>query len=409
MMPTDGSVLRPDVDPSMEGEPVAPGAPMPDLAKTAQAIEGSVGRSLGITVLAVLALLYTLYFARDFLLPVTIAVLFDFLLSPVVRALARVRVPPPLGAGLVIVALVGTLALGVYELADPVQRWAQKAPATLSSAGAKVRQILIPVERVSKTAEQVASATGVAGTTSPAREVVVKGPSIVSRLFGGTQRFLAGLLEVIILLYFLLASGDLFLQKLIKVLPDRHDRRTAVQIARETEASISTYLLTAALINVLEGAVVAAAMWMLGMPNPVLWGALVVFLEFIPYLGAAAMTAILTIAAVTTFDALGRALLVPVTFLAINLLQANVVSPVLMSKRLTLNPVAIFVGLAFWWWIWGVPGAFIAVPLLATFKIFCDHIEALAPVGEFLGKRDEDERRAIVRGDEDALTTARAG
>ena len=404
--PTDGSLLTPDVDPHADATPVEPGAPEPDLSATGRAME-SASRSVGITILAVLALLYTLYFARDFLLPVTFAVLLNFLLSPVVRALARLHVSPPVGAGIVILALIGALALGVYELADPVQGWAQRAPATMDRVGSKVRRLLIPVERVSKTAERVANASGVPGPAA-GNEVVIRGPSIVSRVFGTTQRLLAGLLEVIILLYFLLAAGDLFLQKLIKVLPNLSDKRTAVQIARRTEASISTYLITAALVNAVEGALVAAAMFLLGMPNAILWGVLCAFLEFVPYLGAATMTAVLAVAALTTFDNVAHALLVPAVYLAINLIQANFASPLLLGKRLTLNPVAIFVGLAFWWWIWGVPGAFIAVPLLATFKIFCDHIDALAPIGEFLGQRDEGERRTTVRLDDPAAQAERS-
>jgi predicted PurR-regulated permease PerM len=120
-------------------------------------------------------------------------------------------------------------------------------------------------------------------------------------------------------------------------------------------------------------------------------------LEFIPYLGALTMTTILAIAAITTFDTVGRALVVPAAFLAINIVQGNFVSPVLVGHRLALNPVALLVGLAFWFWIWGIPGAFIAVPLMATFKIFCDHIESLAALGEFLGMRDEGERRSAIR------------
>jgi predicted PurR-regulated permease PerM len=120
-------------------------------------------------------------------------------------------------------------------------------------------------------------------------------------------------------------------------------------------------------------------------------------LEFIPYLGALMMTVILTVAAITTFDSVGHALLVPAVFLAINVVQGNVVSPYLLGHRLALNPVALFVGLAFWYWIWGLPGAFIAVPVMATLKIFCDHIEGLASVGEFLGMRDDDERRSTIR------------
>ena len=133
------------------------------------------------------------------------------------------------------------------------------------------------------------------------------------------------------------------------------------------------------------------------MPSPILWGSLVALFEFIPYLGAIVITGILAIAAITTFDTVGHALMVPAAFLAINVIQANFVSPVLMGHRLALNPVALLVGLTFWFWIWGIPGAFIAVPLLASFKIFCDHVESLAALGEFLGMRDEGERRSAVR------------
>jgi len=391
------SVLEPDVDPLAQATPVSADAEQPDLSKTAAAIESPRGRSVGVTVLAILALLYTLYFARDFLLPIFFALLLSFLLSPLVRILARFRIAPPLGSAVVLLALLGVLALATYELAGPVQSWAAKAPGTMAAVQRKLTKLRRPLERVTETAEQVQSAaTDVAGSVK-ATEVVVKEPSLTSRIFGTTQRLVAATLEVAFLLYFLLAAGDLFLQKLIKVLPNVKDKRKAVEIARETESSISTYLLTILVVNVGEGIVVAGAMYLLGMPNPVLWGALLVMLEFIPYIGAATMVLILGVAAITTFDGLGRALLVPATFLIINLIQANVVSPLLLGHRLALNPVALFVGLTFWFWIWGIPGAFIAVPLLATFKIFCDHIETLASVGEFLGKRDDNERRAIVR------------
>jgi predicted PurR-regulated permease PerM len=392
---SEGSLLEPEVDDAAQATPVEPGAPTPDLEKTGRALERPRTRSVGVTVLAVLAVFYTLYFARDFLMPIAIALLLDFFFSPVVRALARFRIRPPLGAGLVIVTSVGVFTLGVYELSGPIQRWVTRAPETVATAQAKLGRVLQPLERVTTTAQQVERATNMGTQTSTT--VVVRGPSLLSRIFGTTQRLVAGTLQVIILLYFLLAAGDLFLQKLIKVLPQVENKKTAVQIARKTERSISTYLLTAAAVNVGEGIVVAVAMYLLGMPNPLLWGAMVVVLEFIPYLGAAAMVAILTLAALTVYDSVGRALLVPAVFIAINVVQGNLVSPLLLGQRLTLNPVAIFVGLGFWFWIWGIPGAFMAVPLLAAFKIFCDHIESLAPVGEFLGQRDEGERRATVR------------
>jgi predicted PurR-regulated permease PerM len=351
---------------------------------------------IGIAVLALLAVFYTLYFARTFLLPIVFAVLLDFLLSPAVRALVRWRVPLPLAAGLVLLTLLGVGGLVVYDLSGPVQSWAEHAPESVATAQSRLRRLLRPLQRVTKTAEQVESAAGgVAGTAQPT-EVVVRGPSIVSRLFGSTQRFLAGLLEVTILLYFLLAAGDLFLQKLIKGLPNVHDRKKAIEIARATEASISTYLLTTLAVNAIEGGVVAAALYALGMPNPLLWGALVTLLEFIPYLGAIGLLVILTVGAFASFNDVGHALLIPGAYLAINLIQANLVSPLLLGHRLALNPVALLVSLAFWFWIWGIPGAFLGVPLLATLKIFCDHIERLAPLGEFLGRRDGEEKALIL-------------
>ncbi len=390
------SVLTPDVDPLASAAPVEPDAPVPDLRRTGRAMARGRGRSFGVTVLAVLAVLYTMHIARDFLLPIVFALLLDFFFSPFVRALTRFRIRPPLGAAVVVFGLIGVVSLGVSQLSEPMQGWAARAPAALDTAQEKVRGLLKPLERVSNTAEQVQRATTL-GPDEPVERVVVQGPSLMSRVFGTTQRLVVAILETLILLYFLLAAGDLFLQKLVKVLPNVADKQKAVQIARKTEASISTYLLTATAVNVGEGIVVAIAMHLLGVPNPLLWAALVVVLEFIPYIGAAAIVLVLTLVGLTTFDSVGQALLPPAVFLGINVVQANVVSPMLLADRLTLNPVAIIVGLSFFWRVWGIPGAFLAVPLLATFKIICDHIAALAPIGEFLGQRDVRERRTIVR------------
>jgi predicted PurR-regulated permease PerM len=399
--PDDGadSVLTPDVDPTAQATPVDRRAPVPDLEKTGEAFTDARVRSAGVTTLTVLALLYTIYFARSFLLPIVVALLLSFLFSPVVRALARWKIRPPVGAALVILGLLGTVGLVGYELSGPVESWAASAPQTLATAQGKLREVLRPLERASRTAaQQVENAAGEGDGGEKTQEVVVRGESIISRVFGTTQKFVTGAMEVLILLYFLLAAGDLFLQKLIKVLPTLRDKRKAVEIARRTEASISTYLLTTAAITIAEGLIVALVLWMLGMPHPLLWGAMVMVLEFIPYLGALVMTVVLTIAALTVYPTVGQALLVPGAFLAINVVQGNFISPMLMGHKLALNPVALLVGLAFWFWMWGIAGAFIAVPLLATFKIFCDHIESLAAVGEFLGMRDDDERRATVRG-----------
>lgn len=386
MKEADASVLTPDVDPA-QAPATEPDLPEPDLGKLADWMRhGLAVRSIGITILATLALFYTLYFAREFFRPVVFAILLSFLLSPAVRALRRFHVPAPAGAGLILLALIGALGFGAYELADPVQTWVAEAPSTLAGIRDRLEGLRQPVEQATRTAEQVEKATTGAGSTG-AQQVVVREPGGVGgRVLGVAGGLVSGVLETLVLLYFLLAAGDLFLQKLVHVIPQLRDKKTAVQIARETEGSISSYLFTVALINAGLGVAVTLAMWALGMPNPVLWGVLAGLAEFIPYLGAAIVFAVLTLAGLATFPHLGQALLVPAVYMGIDFVQANFVYPTVLGRRMTLNPVAIFIGLLFWFFLWGVPGAFIAVPLLATFKIFCDHIDALAPIGEFLGK-----------------------
>jgi predicted PurR-regulated permease PerM len=373
--------------PDVAGPPPAPAeggvVEQPDLRRLGDALDRVEIRSIAITGLFVLAVLYTVYFTRAVLLPIVLAVLLDFLLSPVLRGLKRLRIKEPVGAVLVILALLGALGGGIYSLAEPAQVWMARAPESLKLLQTRLRVVRRPVEQVTRTAEQVEAATEVKKSGPP--EVIVRGPRLSDRLFGSTQLFVAGALETLVLLYFLLAVGDLFLQKLIRVLPQFKDKKMAVAIARETEASVSTYLFTVTLVNLTLGTVVTLLMLAVGMPNPILWGTLAALAEFIPYLGSTALLATLTLAGLVTFPNVGHALLVPGSYLAVNIIQANFISPVILGRRLTLNPVAILVGLIFWWWLWGVAGAFIAVPLLATFKIFCDHIESLAPIGEFLG------------------------
>jgi predicted PurR-regulated permease PerM len=370
-----------------------PKTPPPDLAETVREAESPEARSVSLIVIATILVFGALYFAREFFIPVALAALLSLVFSPIVRVLARWRIPYPAGAALVLALVIGAVGGSGYMIAGPVRAWVAAAPVALPKAARKLRMVVRPVEQVSRAATQVEQATGAAAP----RDVVVEGTSLSSRVAGTSAALLGGILEVLLLLYSLLAVGDLFLQKLVGMLPRRGDREKAVSIARATESSISAYLGLSALINVSEGAVVAAAMAMLGMPTPLVWGSMVALAEFVPYVGMLTMMAVLTIAALTTFDTVPHALMVPAVYLAINFVQGNIVTPLVMSRRLTLNPVAIFISLALWWWLWGIAGALLAVPLLATFKIVCDHVESLASIGAFLGEREEAERRRSVR------------
>ena len=393
--PSPGSVLAPNVDPTATAKPVEPGHVVSLKTLSEKLHTDAAIPSVGILILTILGVIYTLYFGHAFFVPVMFAVLLNFLLSPVIRTARRIGIPTPLSAAVVILLMLGVLCLGAYELALPARGWLNSAPTSLAKTEVRLRRLLKPVDQVTKTAEQVVKVTS-ATSGPPPTAVVVQGPSMRARLFGTTQSLVASILEVLVLLYFLLAAGDLFIEKLIKVLPQRQDKQTALQIARETESSISMYLMTSAFLNVGEGSVVALALYLLHMPDAILWGVLVAVMEFIPYIGAAAVVIILSFASLTVFDTTTHALFIPGAFLVINLIQGNLVSPIVFGHRLAVNPVAMFIGLAFWWELWGVAGAFLAVPLLATMKIFCDHMDALAPIGEFLGRRDDNSSSPVV-------------
>jgi predicted PurR-regulated permease PerM len=307
------------------------------------------------------------------------------MLSPVIRWLKRWRIPEPVGAGLVVVLLLAGVSVTVYQLSGPASEWIARAPASVDRVRRRLEVIRKPVEQVSRAAQRVEQATDVAPDRTP--KVTIQGPSLVSQMFGGTATLIGNALMVVFLTYFLLAAGDLFLQKLVTVLPQLGDKKKAVQIARETEAQISVYLFTTVLINLGVGVVTGVVLGLLGMPNPLLWGVVAAVLNFIPYIGAVVNTVVLALAAFVTFKSTTHALLIPAAFLVLNLIESNLVTPVILGRRMRLNTVAVFVGLVFWWYIWGITGAIIAVPLVAILKIACDHIEALHPYGEFLGER----------------------
>jgi predicted PurR-regulated permease PerM len=281
----DGSILTPDVDErALQPEP-APTGEVPNVTKLASLLgENADARHIALVGLFVLALFYTLHLAQAFFLPIVLAILLDFLLSPLVRGLRKLGLPEPAGAGLVMLGLVATLGLGIYYLAGPAARYIALAPQSIERVRDKVESMRGSVAQVTEAAEQVERATDVDQGDTP--EVEIKGPSLTRQVFGGTTAFLSAATVVIFLTYFLLAVGDLFLQKLVAVLPQFKDKRVAVTIFRETEAQISLYLFTTTLINFGVGLVTGVVMHLLGMPNAVLWGVVAAVLNFVPYVGS---------------------------------------------------------------------------------------------------------------------------
>jgi predicted PurR-regulated permease PerM len=376
-------VIQPLREASLEPEP---DRPKPDVRKLRDLLQGPFGiRNVALTGLFILAAFYTLYFTRSFFLPIVLALLLSLLLTPPVRLLRRLRLPEPLGAALVMLTLLGGVGFGIYELSGPAYEWMQKAPQSLHKVELKLRDLKRPVQTLGRATEQVEKMANVAGAPKTPAVTVKAAPSLGERLLSGTTELVAQAAVMLTLLYFLLASGDLFLRKLIKVLPGLSNKKRAVEIARQVESDISAYLWTVTTINIGLGLGVAAAMWLIGLPNPVLWGVMATLTNYIPYLGAMICYVIFAMVGFLTFDDLTHSLMPMGAFLLLNILEAYIFTPMVLGRRLTLNPVVIFLGLTFWGWLWGITGAILAVPIMVVLKIFCDHIEPLAPIGEFLG------------------------
>jgi len=345
-------------------------------------------QAVGIGMLATLAVIGALYIGRAFGIPIALALLLNALLRPLIRGLERLGVSTAVGATLVTLGLLGALVVGGGALVTPIRAWVSQLPASFEAAGRKLAPARQSLEQVSQATQALGEPSGApsAAPAPPAPPAPPTVPPFLVQLFGTTAALVAGLAEVLLLLYLLLASGDLFLRKLVEVLPVFRDKRLAVEVTEQVQEAVTRYIVTTLLINGGQGVAVGLALWGLGMPSPWLWGGLTVVLEFIPYLGAAGMIILLTAAAFSQFDPLGHILLVPGTYLLIATLQNNLVSPLVYGQRLKLNPVAVLVGVLFWWVLWGVAGAFLAVPFFAALKILADHVESLTPIGTFLGE-----------------------
>jgi predicted PurR-regulated permease PerM len=356
--------------------------------------------SIAIVVLAAIAATAALYLGRDFFVPIALSLLFAVLLRPLVRRFEKARVPTPVGAAVVLTVVVGVLSISIGALTTPARQWIAEAPQRLRAAEGKLRKLREPFQKLSHAATQVEGAvTGTAQAESDSAKKSQTTPqsapaapstgtstlgSAFMKAFGTTTGLVLAAAQVLLLTFLLMASGDLFLEKLLRVLPHQGERAAAIKVTRDVEDAVSRYMVANVFINLGQGILVALAMALIGLPGPPLWGVLTFVCEFVPYIGAALMIFLLAVAGLASSDSVGHAVLAPLAYLFITTLQNNLVSPIAYGRRLRLNPVAVLVGVLFWWFLWGVPGAFLAVPLIATAKILGDHVRGLSAMGEFL-------------------------
>jgi predicted PurR-regulated permease PerM len=357
---------------------------MPIAGKQITAILGGQWANIGLFVLAMIA---ALRIGRSLVLPILLAGLLALLLVPAVNWLVRHRVPAIIAAGLVVLTMVGTVGSAVVAIAGPAAEWLERAPRTLTQAERKIRQLAKPLEQLQQTAKKVEEVAQGATQGSTARRTTtaqVAPGGLFQKLSGNTLAFVGAMMTVIFLSFFLLATSPRFKEKFQQILP-AEDSAQLLGAIGEMQQQMSRYLTVTVSINVGVGLVTWGIMHLIGMPNPGLWGVVAGVLNFIPYLGAIITIGVILLAGLVSFDESSRAFLAAGSFFVLNLIEGNVITPTLLGRRLPLNPVAIFGGLLFWGWLWGVTGAILAVPLMACVKVIADRVEPLKPMGEMLG------------------------
>jgi predicted PurR-regulated permease PerM len=324
--------------------------------------------------LLAIAVLFLLQAAQPVLLPLAAALMLTFVLFGPVRALTRLGLPPALGAAVVVAALLGALAIVGSALAGPAAEWWDRAPQNLQQLMQTVDRVraqipgLEPPRRVARSAVQ---------PPDPVKERIANEGFTMTRAVVGhlTGFALAGGVTVI-LLYFLLASEYQLLSHTVQTIPRRRTRMLVLAGVRQAQREVGQYLATAALINIVLGLLVGIVLAQIGLPNPLLWGALAAALNFVPYIGPLLMSAMLVLAGIVTFGLAWITLLPAACFLALHAVESNLVTPLVVGRRLRLSPIAVFLSVIIWGWIWGIAGAFIAVPMLLAIRAACRRVRS---------------------------------
>lgn len=333
--------------------------------------------------LFIIAVATVLYVAKAIILPMVLAFVLKLLFQPVIRQSDRLHIPRVISALLATIFLLVALTALAAILSGSATAWLSQLPQGLSRIEQKLAFLHAPAQllrQLDGTIDRLMGGGGTAATPPPAGHL-----SLPEALISGTGTILDVSLSSLLLLFFLLASGDTFLRRLVEVLPRFRDKRQAVDISMQIERDIGTYLLTVSIMNLLVGLATTLGMYLCGLHDPVLWGVIAFILNYVPILGPMAGFLLFGVVGFLSFDDLGPACLPAIIYIGIHVAEGEILTPMLLASRLTLNPAIIVMSLITWYWLWGVAGAFLAVPLLAITKIICVRFRPLMAFGHFLG------------------------
>lgn len=366
---------------------VEPAAPVPPRKR--RGISRSVGPRWAVVGIFLLVSIQAIAYASAFLIPVVFALLLTLVFSPMRRFLGRMGISSGFSALLIVTVLMSALVLALSGLATPFSEWLDNAPEIARQIQQKISEIRDAAEGVREAAEQVDTITSGEEVVEgeEVQRIVVDEPGNAVDMALAAPAILAQMFFTLILMFFLLASGDMFYEKIVYVLPNFGDKRRAMRIAYDIERKLSRYLFTITVINAGLGFSIGVAMWLLGMPNPVLFGVIGFVLNYIPYIGAILGVAAAASVALVSLDQVEQVLVVAGAYFGLTAFEGQFVTPYFVGRSLRLNTVVVFLSVTLWAWLWSVTGMLVATPLLVMVRTLCEHIPALEPLGHFLSAR----------------------
>ncbi len=355
-----------------------------------------------LVILTVLAVLTALSVAGSIVIPLVLAVVLNLLLSSSKQLLTRLHVPDTAAALLLIIVLFAAVGGVGAAISVPASQWIARAPEGIPKLQNQLGALRKPMAFLRTGYDQVNHALdqGAQPAERGVQKVVVQPTSDMGgfglSVLQGTQVALGQVVMVAVVLFFLLAGGGSLLRRLVEIVPGFADKRRVVEVAVQIESNISAYLFTITAMNLLVGLANGLQMWAQGLPDVLLWGTAAFLLNYIPILGP--MTGVVLFFFVGLFvkESIGGALVPPAIYLAIHIAEGEVITPMLLARRFTLNPVLVIVSLFFCDWMWGVAGALLSVPLMSILKIVCDNIPSLTPIGHLLGGPPETRVAAVT-------------
>lgn len=318
----------------------------------------------------ILALLYTVSLIKALIIPLVLAAFIGLALNPIVARGTRHRVPRWLGASVLMVTLMSGIVSGISMLAEPAANWLHSAPSTIRSFIPKLEHITRPLEAAGRATQTLVNGHPTSSAAQSPGGVAIS----IWDVLANAPKVLAAVLTVLLLVYFFLVYGDLILRRLVEIAPSFGYKRHAVTIVRGIQTEVSRYILTTVVINVSLGALTAGMLFLMHMPDPLLWGTVAMFANFIPYVGAIVTTTTLLLVGLVHFDDVTHALLPALCFAGITAFEGNLITPMILGRRMRVSPIAILIWLLIWGWLWGVPGALLAVPMLTSFKLIAERV-----------------------------------